>query len=159
MPRNTVPSMAASRSTSERIEQTLERLATDDHIWVATGSADGLPHLVPLSLAWDGTRVLVVTRSDTPTVHNVASSGRARLALDSTDDVVILDADVTVTPLSDADDGTLDSYVERTGWDPRSGTGTWSMLICTPTGIQAWNSVNETRDRTVMSDGRWRSSD
>ena len=39
--------MAANRSTSERIEQTLERLGTEDHVWVATSSADGVPHLVP----------------------------------------------------------------------------------------------------------------
>lgn len=150
--------MAANRSTSERIEQTLERLGTEDHVWVATSSADGVPHLVPLSLAWDGTRALVVAQGDTPTVRNAASSGRARLALDNTNDVVILDVDVKVTPMPEVDEAALGSYVEQAGWDPRAETDTWSMLICAPTRIQAWNGVSETRDSTIMDDGRWRSS-
>lgn len=148
--------MATNRSTSERIQQARKRLGDESSIWVATGSADGVPHMVPVSLAWDGTQILVVTRTDTATVRNVASSGRARLALESTEDVVICDAQVTVTPVSEVDETEIDTYIEQAGWDPRSAGGTWSMLLCVPVRIQAWNSVKETRDRTIMSDGQWR---
>lgn len=150
--------MPADRSIAERIEQALERLATEDSIWVATGGAGGLPHMVPLSLAWDGTRALVVTRSDATTVHNAASSGRARLALESTHDVVVFDADVAVTSVSEVEESAIDSYVEHAGWDPRAQPGTWSILICSPTRMQAWNSISETSGRTIMRDGQWQSS-
>lgn len=146
------------RTTSERIAEALGRLVTEDTVWVATGSPDGLPHLVPLSLAWDGARALLVTRSDTPTVHNVAWSGRARLALDSAEDVVLFDAEAAVTAMSAADETAVVTYVDQAGWDPRTKAGDWSMLICSPTRMQAWNSVGETHDRTIMSAGQWRTN-
>ena len=149
--------MSSTRSTSERIEQAVRRLGTDANVWVATGSAMGVPHLVPLSLAWDGARALVVTRSDTPTVKNVMSSGQARLALDSTEDVVIFDADAAVTPIFEVGEAAVDCYVRGAGWDPRAETGEWSMLFCSPTRMQVWNSVEEIRGRTIMADGQWRS--
>ena len=127
------------------------------NVWVATGSSDGVPHLVPLSLAWDGNRALVVTRSDTPTAQNAAASGRARLALDSTEDVVMFDAEATVLSISDVGEDEVDCYVRGSGWDPRAATGDWSMLFCSPTCMQVWNSVDETRGRTIMREGTWRS--
>jgi Pyridoxamine 5'-phosphate oxidase len=145
----------ANRTTTERIESALRRFASEPNVWVATGSMAGVPHLVPLSLAWNGTDLIVATPTDSPTVRNVAASGSARATLDSATDVVIVDAAVTVVDFADADQSLAQQYVERVGWDPRSESGAWTMLILSPRRIQAWNGVGEIKGRTIMSDGAW----
>src|SRR5262245_59614494 len=49
------------RTRAERRADALRRLETDENVWVSTAGVDGSPHLVPLSLAWDGSRILVAT--------------------------------------------------------------------------------------------------
>lgn len=144
-----------NRSTAERIEAAIRRLQTDPNVWVATASLAGVPHLVPLSLAWDGKAILVATPTDTPTVRNAIASGFARASLDSADDVVIIDADIHVDDLIDVEPSTLDGYISRVGWDPRENSGAWSLLTLTPRRIQSWNGVSEIGGRTIMRNGTW----
>jgi Pyridoxamine 5'-phosphate oxidase len=143
------------RARPQRREDAIHRLETDLNVWVATSSADAQPHLVPLSLTWDGTRIILATPTDTLTVKNLAANGSARLALDSTVDVVIIDAAAEVLDLSAADGAMVHGYVERVGWDPRLERGEWSLLVLAPTRIQAWQSVGEIERRTLMLDGVW----
>jgi hypothetical protein len=110
---------------------------------------------VPLSLAWNGAAILVVTPTNTTTVRNASASGRARATLDSADDVVILDTTATVAPLSELDAIELGAYVERVGWDPRGQPGHWSVLTLAPTRVQVWNGVDEIEGRTIMRNGEW----
>lgn len=124
-------------------------------MWVATAAPDGTPHLVPLSLTWDGVRVVVATPTSTPTVRNVAATGRARAALENTGDVVIVDAEAEVVALADAGADIVEAYVQRAGWDPRSERGEWSLVVLTPRRIQAWSSTGEIDGRTIMRDGIW----
>lgn len=149
--------MARNRTAGERIEDVLRRLAVDDNVWVATASMDGVPHLVPLSLAWDGEVILVATPTDSVTVRNAVASGRVRATLDSAADVVIFDTEATVTSLEEAGADEMSVYVSRVGWDPRDQQGDWSLLELTPTRVQAWNSVGEIDGRTIMRDGAWTS--
>jgi hypothetical protein len=145
----------ANRSRDERRADALRRLETDANVWVATAGPDGSPHLVPLSLVWDGTRVLVATPTATPTVRNAVASGRARLALDSADDVVLIEAAAEVVDFESADEALTKPYVERVGWDPRDEPGTWSLILLTPRVVRAWNGVFEIAERTIMRDGAW----
>ena len=107
-----------NRPTSVRAEEALARLQSESNVWVATASSDGVPHLVPLSLAWIDGHVVVATPSDTPTAQNGVATGRARAALDSADDVAIFDVDVEVVDFDDAEEALKNSYVDRVGWDP-----------------------------------------
>ncbi len=143
------------RSTAQRRADAVRRLSEDPNVWIATASADGRPHLVPLSLAWDGRRVLVATLSDTPTALNAIATGAARLSLDSADDVVLLDADVEVVDFVDADRSTVELFIDRVGWNPVDEPGDWSLLIATPRTVRAWNSVSELAGRTIMRDHAW----
>jgi Pyridoxamine 5'-phosphate oxidase len=106
------------RSASQRKADALLRLERDANVWIATSSADGQPHLVPLSLAWDGLHMLVATPSVTPTARNAAATGVCKASLDSADDVVIIDADVEVVDFASSDPETVARYVERVGWNP-----------------------------------------
>jgi len=109
-------------------------------VWVSTASPTGTPHLVPLSLAWHENRILVATPTSTPTARNVAATGKARAALDSSDDVVLVTADR----------GVLDEFVKRVGWNPADQAGEWSLLVLTPRVIQAWHGSGEIDGRTIM---------
>lgn len=80
----------AVRTGAERKADALARLrAGQAEVWVASASVSGVPHLVPLSLAWDGRRVILAVDRQSLTARNVIASGKARLALGETSDVVI----------------------------------------------------------------------
>lgn len=143
------------RTASERQADALHRLEQDESVWIATGNDQGLPHLIPVSLAWDGTRVLVATPTDSPTVRNALVSGRARAALDSTAEVVIIDADAEVVDITTVSPDVLKTYVDRVGWNPSDQTGDWSLLLLTPRVVLSWNSVAEIEGRIIMRGGTW----
>ena len=85
--------MADPRDRETRTADTLAMLATPAiDAWVATASAAGAPHLVPLSLAWVDERLVVAVEESSVTARNLAASGEARLAVGPTRDVVMIDA-------------------------------------------------------------------
>lgn len=143
------------RSTPERARRARARLEQEANVWVATASGDGLPHLVPLSLAWLDGRIVVATPSDNATVRNVASNGRARAALDGAGDVVAFDCDVEVVALDAADPSLVTRFVERVGWDPRHESAPWSLLLLSVRRAHAWNGPAEMEGRTIVRHGRW----
>lgn len=124
-------------------------------MWIATASPTGVPHLVPLSLAWHGDKILVATPTDTPTARNVLATGRARASLDSTTDVVIIDAVAERVDYGEVDEATRATYVSLAGWNPENESGAWSMITLVPHLIHAWNSASEIEGRTIMRDGDW----
>jgi hypothetical protein len=144
----------AIRGSGARQADTLARLEQDADIWVATAS-EGTPHLVPLSLAWNGSSVILATPLRSPTARNAAASGEVRLALGATRDVSIIEAAVTVVPCESAEDSVAQCYSQRTGWDPRHEDVPHAFLIATPRTVRAWNSLAEITGRTIMRDGRW----
>ncbi len=144
------------RNAAQRRADTLARLAGDADVWVATATA-GEPHLVPLSLAWDGVRVILATPAASPTARN-AASGTVRLALGSSRDVTIIEAAAEVVPCADAPDTVAGCYAARTGWDPRHEDPPHVFLVATPRVMRAWNSLAEMTGRTIMRDGHWTSA-
>jgi hypothetical protein len=123
-------------------------------VWVATASSGGAPHLVPVSLAWVGERVVVAVEQTSVTARNLAASGEARLAVGPTRDVVMLDATLERT-VDVADDHDLwTAYTAQADWDPRRSAG-YVFLVLRPVRVQAWREVNEIAGRTLMRDGAW----
>ena len=144
-----------TRNAEQRRTHAIQRLESDSNVWIATASSGGSPHLVPLSLAWDGAHVILATPTNSPTARNVNASGKARLALDSTQDVVIIDTTGEAVPLGSAPPDPIGVFAGRTGWDPREESGEWSLLILQPHTVRAWNSVQEIDGRTIMKNGSW----
>lgn len=145
----------AQRSIETRIADTIRRLESEPDVWIATASEDGAPHLIPLSLAWDGRRILLATPPDSPTARNIGATGRARVSLADTDDVVIVLASATVAPFEDTPCEVADLFAERAGWDPRQEDGRWSLLTLTPEMVHAWRGEPELGGRTIMRHGEW----
>lgn len=145
------------RSASQRRADTLARLDGDADVWVATARAEK-PHLIPLSLAWDGTHLIMATPATSRTAKNAADSGTVQLALGPSRDVTIIDATAEVVPCADAPKSVADCYATRTGWNPGQEDQPHVYLIATPRTMRAWTSVAELTGRTIMRDGQWTST-
>jgi Pyridoxamine 5'-phosphate oxidase len=123
-------------------------------VWVATASAAGAPYLVPLSLAWVDERVVIAVEATSATARNLASSGKARLGVGPTRDVVLVDAELDKTVDVAADADLAAAYAAQADWDPRRATG-YVFCVLRPVRVQAWRESNEIRGRTLMRDGTW----
>ena len=143
------------RSTAQRKSDALDKLHNDQDVWVATADGRGIAHLVPLSLCWRDGLVVVAVEAGSRTARNASASGRARLALGPTRDVVMIDAQASVVTREDAGPVIVDTYRERTGWEPGSEGGDWVYVLLKPARIQVWRDVEEIAGRTVMTDGTW----
>jgi Pyridoxamine 5'-phosphate oxidase len=143
------------RSAAQRKSDAIGKLEKDEDVWVATADDRGIAHLVPLSLCWHDGMVVVAVEATSRTARNASGSGKARVALGPTRDVVMIDAEASVVARQDAGPAITGSYRERTGWEPGSDGGDWVYVLLTPTRIQVWRDVAEIAGRTVMSGGTW----
>ncbi|MGZ4720968.1 MAG: pyridoxamine 5'-phosphate oxidase family protein [Oryzihumus sp.] len=145
-----------ARSTDERVRDTIARLEQDVDAWVSTADpGDGTPYLVPLSFLWDGQSLLVSTPTASPTGRNLADTGRTRVALGTTRDVVMLEGAVVALGTGDVSEELGNRFAARTGFDPRELTADYTYFRVTPRRVQAWREENELRGRELMRDGQW----
>jgi hypothetical protein len=148
--------MEKPRDRPQRRIDALGRLESDVDVWVATANADGTPHLVPLSLDWDGVRVVICAERTSLTIENLMRSSVARLGIGPTRDVVMIDAAVEESFAADEISSAMaEHYARRTGWDPRRETGRYVYVCLRPRRIQAWREANEIAGRTLMRNGEW----
>lgn len=154
-------SAAAPRTTAQRITDTLAALgAPAVDVWVATATADpggagARAHLVPLSLAWIGGRVVLAVGATSRTALNLRTGGTCRLGLGPTRDVVMIDAVLEgVVAVGEASPGLADGYAAQADWDPRGEDG-YVYLTLRPERIQAWRESDELAGRTIMRGGVW----
>ncbi|WBO62315.1 pyridoxamine 5'-phosphate oxidase family protein [Streptomyces camelliae] len=148
-----------ARTLAERKKDTLHRLENDVDVWVATAGPDGgAPFLVPLSFVWDGATLLIATPAESPTGRNLATTGRARLGLGPTRDVVMIDATVQMVPPEDLPEEDAEVFAGKTGFDPRLLATRYLYFKVLPQRVQAWREANELRGRELMSEGKWLSA-
>lgn len=146
------------RSKSQRRADTLASLASHNHLWLASTSAESArAHLVPLSYAWKGGALIIATASDSPTAVNLLTSRIGRVAVGSTDDVVMIDVEVQEAITLDRVPAELaDAFAAQSDWDPRTGTDLPThYFTLAPTQIQAWRTADELPGRTIMAHGEW----
>ncbi|PJJ53456.1 pyridoxamine 5'-phosphate oxidase [Mumia flava] len=123
-------------------------------VWVATASAAGAPHLVPVSLAWVGERAVIAVQARSVTARNLLTSGTARLGVGPTRDVVMIDAELDRSGTATDDPALAAAYAAQADWDPRDGDD-YLYLVLRPVRMQAWREANEIEGRTLMRGGRW----
>jgi hypothetical protein len=148
---------APARSGPVRKADTIAKFEAEEaDVWVATASASGIAHLVPLSYAWDGTHLIIATEPGLLTARNLAASGRARLGFGPTRDVVIVDIELDQQmDVNEAPETLGDLYAHQSKWDPRSEGIPFVFLLLQPVRIQAWRESNELSGRMLMQDGAW----
>jgi hypothetical protein len=146
---------AGPRSRAQRRRDTEHRLTSDIDIWVASASADGAPHLVPLSFDWDGEALLMATPADSQTGRNLAATQAVRLGLGHTRDVSTIEGEVEVLEIDGLARERGDRFVAHTGFDPRALATPYRWFRISPRRIQAWREENEMPGRELMRAGRW----
>jgi hypothetical protein len=142
------------RSAEQRKRDTLTRLENDVDAWVASAGRDGNAYLIPLSFLWDGATLTLATVESSPTGVNLRASGKVRLGLGPTRDVVLIDGTVETFTLETVPVELADAFAERL-WDPRKDKLRYAFFRVTPQRIQAWREENELKGRELMRDGRW----
>jgi hypothetical protein len=145
-----------ARTAQQRKADTLRRLENDMDTWVATADpATGTPYLVPLSFVWDGATMLISTPAASPTSRNLRATGRARLGIGPTRDLVLIEGTVQAeTAASEIGAEVGDAFAAKTGFDPRELTG-YAYFRIQPQRLQAWREANELAGRDLIRGGVW----
>lgn len=145
-----------ARPAKQRKQDTLARLERDVDAWVASADpATGTPYLIPLSFLWDGETVLIATPAASPTSRNLRATGKVRLGIGLTRDVVLIEGTVEVVPAAELPDEVGDAFAAKTGFDPRRLRDPYLYFRVRPRRIQAWREVNELEGRELLRGGRW----
>jgi Pyridoxamine 5'-phosphate oxidase len=144
------------RTPLQRKQDSLRRLEQDVDAWLATADpASGSPYLVPLSFLWDGQGLLVATPSASPTSRNLQATGKVRLGIGPTRDVVLIEGTVQPLAATELPDQVGDAFAAKTGFDPRQLTDPYLYFRIEPRRVQAWREANELAGRELMRDGHW----
>jgi Pyridoxamine 5'-phosphate oxidase len=146
--------MDPARSAQQRKIDTLARLERHEDGWVATADGAGAPYLVPLSSFWDGAALVFATPEKSVTGRNLTASGRARVAVGPTRDVVVVEGRVEVYPPGQVPDDLAEAFAAA-HWDARREKTPYAYYRIVPELIQAWREVNEIKGRDLMRDGTW----
>jgi hypothetical protein len=145
-----------ARSQKQRKQDSLNRLEHDIDAWVATADeGSGMPYLVPLSFLWDGATLLISTRASSPTSRNLRATGKVRLGIGPTRDLVLIEGTVEALAASELPEEVGDAFAAKTGFDPRRLTSPYLYFRVRPQRLQAWREANELEDRELMRGGQW----
>jgi hypothetical protein len=146
-----------ARSRQQRKRDALHRLEHDIDVWVATAdTGGGNPYLIPLSFRWDGRTLLMATPATSPTGRNLQTTGKVRLGLGHTRDVIVIDGTVqAVLAAPEVPPEVADAFTAKTGFDPRQLATPYLYFHIRPQRMQAWREVNELAGRELLRDGHW----
>jgi hypothetical protein len=148
------------RTRRQRKQDTLHRLERDTDAWVATADAGGSPYMVPLSFLWDGGTLLVATPASSPTSRNLQATGKVRLGIGPTRDLVLVEATVQASvAASEIPTEVGDAFAAKAGFDPRQLTSAYLYFRLRPQRLQAWREANELEGRDLMRGGAWLAPD
>jgi hypothetical protein len=119
------------------------------------GRGSGTPYLVPLSFLWDGITVLMATPSSSPTGRNLQATGKVRLGIGPTRDVVLVEVTVDALAADEIPEEVGDAFAAKAGFDPRLVTDSYLYFRIHPQRLQAWREADELQDRDLMRGGHW----
>ncbi|WP_222851020.1 pyridoxamine 5'-phosphate oxidase family protein [Phytoactinopolyspora mesophila] len=148
--------MPTPRTHDERVAAAQRRLQQDFQMWLSTGGRTG-PHLIPVAFIVDDDVVVTATGENSKTVRNLQETRRARLALGTTSDVVMIDTVLDgLVPVSKIASDAADRFA-AVSHDPRQMPG-YVYIRLFPRRVQVWNGFHEFPGRTAMLEGEWLSN-
>lgn len=148
--------MTEGRTTEQRTADVKKALGEAGDLWLASADREGRPHLIALSYWWSGDRITVATVAGSRTDANISSTRRARLAIGTPDDVIMIDASLIDSRKVGASPSSIaDGFAAAVGWDPREISNDWVFFHLQPWRIQAYRGYDELAGRDVMRQGRW----
>ncbi len=110
---------------------------------------------MPLSFLWDGTTLLIATPTSSPTSRNLQATGKARVGVGPTRDLVLIEGTVEMLESGDLASEVGDAFANKTGFDPRQLATPYSYFRIYPQRMQAWREANELVGRELMRGGTW----
>jgi hypothetical protein len=122
---------------------------------LGTADAAGGPHLIAVSAWWDGSDVVVATRTRSRTAANLVAHPEVKLAGGTPADVILIDARLVETLPAEGSGAVAEGFSRAVGWDPRAVGKGWSFYRLRPTRIQAYRGYHELEGRDVMRDSSW----
>ncbi|GAA3428081.1 pyridoxamine 5'-phosphate oxidase family protein [Streptosporangium sandarakinum] len=146
------PAGPPPRPAARRRADIEEMFTGERHLWLATAGPDG-PHMIPLAFAWDGTDLVMMTKRGSRTVANLRRTARARAALGTARDVVLVDGPVSLREPAELP-GRVRALFDRLPLNPDRVPGVIALCL-RPERISAWRGLPEIPGRTVMSGGDW----
>ena len=131
--------------------RTLHQRKQDIDAWVATADGgSGTPYLVPLSFLWDGSTLLVATPASSPTSRNLQATGRVRLGIGHTRDLVLIEGTAHALAATAIPDEVGDTFAAKTGFDPRQLRSPYLYFRIHPQRLQAWREANVNGPRRIV---------
>jgi len=99
--------------------------------------------------------ILIATPSASVTSRNLQATGKARLGIGPTRDLIMIEGTVhAAQAATDIPPETGDAFAAKTGFDPRELTS-YLYFHIRPQRIQAWREANELPGRELMRSGQW----
>ena len=96
----------------------------------------------------------MTTPSSSPTGRNLRTSGKLRLGIGPTRDLVLGEGTAQALVATEIPDEVGDALAATTGFDTRRLTTTYLYLRIHPRWPQAWCEADELEDRELMRGGR-----
>jgi hypothetical protein len=90
-----------------------------------------------------------------PTGRNLQATGKVRVGIGPTRDVVLIEGTVQAVAPDALPDEVGDAFAATTGFDPRRLTSTYLYFRIQPQRIQTWREANELEGRELMRGGQW----
>lgn len=143
------------RDSATRKTETLAALEKNRDVWLATADVAGRPHLIAVSGWWDGTDLVVATRSATKTARNLAMNPTAKVARGAPSDAILLDVQMIDSGAVEDSPELCQGFAAAVGWDPREEGQGWMFFRLRPNRIQAYRGYEELEGRDVMLRSRW----
>src|SRR5256714_2671749 len=143
------------RDTGTRKADVLAALERQADLWLSTADPNGRPHLIPVSAWWDGTHLVIATRSASRTAQNMKMNRQVRMAGGSPSDAIMIDADVVERLAVEDSPDLAGGFAGAVGWDPRDVGRGWFFFRLRPTRVQAYRGYDELEGRDVMRGASW----
>jgi len=143
------------RDTQTRKADVLAALQQQADMWLSTADPAGRPHLIPVSVWWEGTDLVIATAGTSRTARNMKANRAVRVAGGSPSDAIMIDAEVVESPAVDDSAELARGFAAAVGWNPREVAKGWIFFRLRPTRIQAYRGYDELDGRDVMRDSRW----
>ena len=141
--------MAKLRTVEQRKADVMSVLQHDFDLWLATADPMGRPHLIAASGWWDRARVVMATIGTNRTARNLAENSKAKLALGSQSDAILIDAELEDSvPAGEADEALAGGFLASAGWDPGRWGRAGSSSGCGPRGSRPTRATTSWRVAT-----------
>lgn len=147
--------MSEKRTADARKADVLTALEGQGDMWLASADADGRPHLIAVSVWWDGNELVMATLATSRTAKNLSAGREARLAAGTPADAIVVHARVVEIQAAGEAPEVATGFAKAMGWDPRQVGKGWEFFRLRPSRIQAYRGYDDIEGRDVMRNSRW----